>query len=480
MPPDNTPADTAPTANADFDRGIRMGIATMLGHSGYGDRDRYDVFGWETDPTADEYYGLYLRNPYAYAVVAAKPHTTWRDAPDVVDEGGEDTEFEDAVAKLSENLDAWRYAARIDRMAGIGQHGVLVLDLADTQGPDDLATAPQLGGLDAQGLDLLRGFRVYSGASITDVTYGKPGTDRWGLPVEYEIDLGDDADDADDEDGTLTVHHERVVDVPSRRLDDDETLGRPRLEPVLNVLYDIEKTLGSVAELSYRGADYGLHVNYDPEKVDTTGGNLDLVEEELEDWYHGLQPWIRTVGGEVNRLGGDVLDPTGIIDNELRALSAQTGIPKRMLEGSSAGELASAQQDERDYFGLIAERREQYATPYIVRRLVDRLRSLGILPDPSGGGYSVEWPDLTQLTEEEEATVQEKRSVVVKNAMTAIPDLRGARAEEYIETGAFPEREGAEAFVSADQVDESNPDVQDQFARLMASGGASANGEVDD
>jgi hypothetical protein len=147
--------NTDPTANAhgggDFSTGLRLGLAAALGHSGYAQRDRYDVFGWEKDPDPEEYYGLYLRNPYAYAAVAQKPATTWRDPPTIVDgTHPEDvtpsddglTAFERRVRALGTDHDVWSYAHRVDRLAGIGTHGLLVLDLDDTDGPDDFADPP--------------------------------------------------------------------------------------------------------------------------------------------------------------------------------------------------------------------------------------------------------------------------------------------------------------------------------------------------
>lgn len=456
--------DTNPTANAaatgrsgvggDFSTGLRLGLAAALGQSGY-DRNRYDVFGWTEEPKPDEYYGLYLRNPYAYAAVAQKASTTWRGTPEIVDgthpedvepSDKELTAFEQRVKALAHQKDAWSYADRIDRLAGIGTHGILVLDLVDTNDPDDFAAPPQVGS-DA-GLDALRGFRVYSDVSIEDIEYGEPGSDRWGMPEYYYIDLREDPVNEDSAPGTqdmIKVHHQRAIDVPSRPLDDDEVHARPRIELVLNVIYDIEKALGAAAELVYAGAKQDIHINFDPEKVNTD--HVTDNDEELQDWYHDRNPWIRTVGGEVEQISPpEIVDPTGVIESELKAFSAATDIPQQLLDGSAAGELASASQDERDYFGTISERREQYATPHIVRSLLDRLIVLGILPRPEGQqaigpDYRVNWPDLTELSEKDVAELRNQRAQIVKRLQGAVPELTGDRAENFVESGEFSERE---------------------------------------
>ena len=480
--------EIAVRANAVID-GLRWSLAQELGDSGFGDRrDHYDTFGWPKrgnngDWDADNYYALYLRNAYAYAVVAQKPKTTWKHEPEVRDRANQEedaqrdpTAFERAITKLDREHDLWHYAHRVDRMAGIGRHGLLVVDYADTNGPEDFQK--EFTGADGvSGLDLINGYRVYPEPMIEDIEWGDPGSDRWGQPLEYQIDLGDDADAGtqDEEDTTLRVHHSRVVDVPARVLDDDETRARPRQEPVVNNILDIEKALGSTAELSYRAADYGLNVNLDPEKVDTSGDALDMMDDDLRDWYHGLQPFLRTTGAEVNRLGGEVKDPTGIVDNNVRAIATQTGIPQRVLEGASLGELASAEKDERQYFGLISERQEQYAGPYIARAIIDHHLEDGVLPDQEGEWYDLVWPDLVELSEQEAANIMETRSTVVTNLQAAVPGLSGERAEEFVATGEFPER----AQTANEALDPDDPRVQDAFAQIngTSSGGGQPNGE---
>jgi len=469
--------------------GLRWGLANELGDSGHDARDWYDTFGWpnrgnNADWDADNYYALYLRNAYAYAVVAQKPKTTWKHAPEVRDRVDQEedaqrdpTDFEQKITKLDREHDLWHYCHRVDRMAGIGRHGLLVIDYADTNSPEDFEDEfTGVGG--ASGLDMINGYRVYPEPMIEDIEWGKPGTDRWGKPKTYQVDLGDDAGagSQDEEDTTLTVHHSRVVDVPARVLDDDETRARPRQEPVVNNILDIEKTLGSTAELSYRAADYGLNVNLDPDKVDTSGDALDMMEEDLQNWYHGLQPFLRTTGADVERLGGEVKDPTGIVDNNVRAISTQTGIPQRVLEGASLGELASAEKDEKQYLGMIGERQQQYAEPYIARAIIEHHLDDGVLPEPAGEWFDFDWPDLTELSEKEEADVKQTRSATVKNLQTAVPGLSGERAEEFVESGEFPEREIPDG---ADSVDEDDPRVQETFGEITGTANATRYGAGD-
>jgi hypothetical protein len=478
-------------ANEEFATGVRLGIAANLGQTGFNDdgsaRNHFEVFGWPRDALdawdEDNWLAMYLRNAYARVVIEKPAFTTWRDQPVVVDPGddsegadsGSDvSDFERDVEKLAANHSVWSYCERTDRAAGIGQHGLLLIGFSDVA--DDEADLTQWSE-DARDqslsqLDDITGFKPILEAQIEDIDYGDIDSERWGKPVEYTIDLDDeiDSETEDDNEGTIRVHWTRVVDVPATRPLDDETLARPRIEPVLNNLLDIEKTLGAAAEAAYRAADYGLHLNADPTKVDLSGGMGDL-EEEIQRYEQGLQRYLRTSGMDVERLGGDIQDPSGIVENNLDAIAGQTGIPKKEFRGNESGEVSGAEADERSYFGMIDERREQYATPQIVRPLIDRLDSIGILETPSAGEYRVEWPDLTQLSESDRADIESKRAQVI----SAVPGLAGDLALRYLRDGvdALPIDEDEDPLAA--NLDEGDDAVRETFEQITGDTDTSAN-----
>jgi hypothetical protein len=79
-------------------------------------------------------------------------------------------------------------------------------------------------------------------------------------------------------------------------------------------------------------------------------------------------------------------------------------MPKRILTGSEMGELASS-QDRDNWKDQVNGRQTQYAGPYIVRPLVDRLIAYGYLPPPAKGvdEYEVTWPHMQVMTDAEKA-----------------------------------------------------------------------------
>ncbi|WP_284008052.1 anti-CBASS protein Acb1 family protein [Haloarcula pelagica] len=463
---DPSGAEPELTANEAFEQGLRLGIARELGASGFQERDRYDAFGWEVNPSEEEYVGLYLRNPYCGGLIDKPAQLAWRHDPDIQDAADveDQTDFEEAVDKLARNLDFWAYCTRVQQAAGFGEFALLFIDFDDTDKLDDLNDPVEY---DNGSLDNIRGFRVIPQFAVDDRDFGDFGDDdgRWGEPTHYTVDWSEDIDDdtEDSEGAASNVHHSRVIEVPSKPPLTEEYQSRSRMERWLNTLYDIEKLLGSAAEMAYRGADKGLHVNYDPTKVDPSG--LDDASEDIQEWYHGLEPVLKTVGGEVNDLGGDIRDPTGALEAELKSLSAATGFSKQFIEGAAAGEIASSETNMRNDFGEVRERQRQYITPYITRRGLMTLANAGVLPMPEGGSFDVDWPDLFELSDKEIAEIEQKRSQTAKNL-----GLMGEPAQDYVAEGEF-----AASTAPSMPLDESSPAVANQFDALS---GVVANATV--
>jgi hypothetical protein len=124
------------------------------------------------------------------------------------------------------------------------------------------------------------------------------------------------------------------------------------------------------------------------------------LKEQSEDYKHQITRWLRTRGVKVETLGSDVANFANPVDAIVTLIAGAKAIPKRILTGSEMGELASS-QDRDNWRDQVDGRRMQYAGPYIVRPLVDRLIAYGYLPKPSAGDYEVRWPGIQTLTEAE-------------------------------------------------------------------------------
>lgn len=472
---------------------MRASIAGVLGHSTQ-DRDIFDTFDWTRRPTVKQYYALYRTHPFAGPIVDRPAFTTWRDEPIITDDPHEETDFQDDVEKLFRNLDLPSQMERVDRLAGIGRYGLSVFittDCLDENGvvdEDRLREPIDPMQFTADGLDNVVQHKQFSEISVDAIEWGDERhavEGRWGLPVRYSIDFSSEGDtDNSDSGRTWTVHHSRTVAVPSSRRLDHDFFGQPRLEGSFNILRDILKVLGSVAELAYRGADKGLAVSHDPADVDVTSEEFwEQHDEEVQEWFQGLKPIFETTG-EVQELGGQIADVSNIFEPQLSALATDTGIPKRVFEGDPAGALASAEEDTQAYFGLIKERRTEYAGPLNARPHIQWFVDNGLISPPQGGWFDIDWESLRVLSEQEQAELEAKRGEALRNISDdPLLDLGRQVVVDYLRGGELPDEIETEADMVADLEDQDAVAANARSVEEITAGyQAAADGgqEVDD
>jgi hypothetical protein len=451
---------------------MRFALAQALGENLPGDEDYYDVFNWDKNPGVEEFYALALRNPYAYAVTFLPSETTWRDPPRINDaeEQEDGTSFENDVSGLVDENNLWHYCRRADKLAGIGKFGILILQLDDIDGPDGLSDP-------VSNVSELQGLRPFSRASVSDLNVGAPGTDRWGEPTKYQLDFSDENETIIQQEGPeeVWVHWQRVIHVPSDELLDDELRGVERQRPVYNNLVDVEKALGAAGQLAYRAAAWGININIDKEfDLEDDGEKL---QEHLQRWQHGLENVLRTHGADdVQSLGGEDIDPSLITDPNIEAISAQTGIPQGVLKGNETGERATT-QDLKEWYGKISERRSGFVEQQLVRALIDRLRELDIIDDPSGDDYSVDWPPLAETSEEDIASIQNDRAKVLDTWPFATDLLTPEQQREFVETGELPTELD---MTEVPELDDPGGQVEAQFQQTNETMAVADGGQVDE
>ncbi|MEB3059327.1 anti-CBASS protein Acb1 family protein, partial [Parvimonas sp. D9] len=159
------------------------------------------------------------------------------------------------------------------------------------------------------------------------------------------------------------VHASHCIHV-AREADEDGIFGIPYYVPIWNDLIDLMKVVGSSAESYWRTAYQGLHADVDKE-LDMDPDDEKNLSEELDEYQHNLRRTIRTRGVTVKSLGAAVADPSGAFNTLLTMIAGSTGIPKRILVGSEAGQLASTQDR-----GNWAERVEDYRTTHAVPNIL--------------------------------------------------------------------------------------------------------------
>lgn len=361
-----------------------------------GDRNLFQALGYPQSNQLkyEDYFNRYDRQAIAAAIIDRPVAATWRGGVDIVEsDDDEDTALETAWDELYKRLSLQSKFTRLDKLTGIGEYGVLLLGLSDVKTKEDFRNPVTTGKLK------LNYVKPLSQKSAVIKNFEEdPANERFGQPLIYEITTSDPNTQAT---AQLQVHWTRIIHVAGGLLE-SEIYGTPRLKPVLNRLYDIEKLTGGSAEMFWRGARPGYQgITGDDFQMTTEMQNT--LQDQVDEYEHNLRRIFMLEGIDMKALATQVSDPSKHLDIQIQMISAETGIPKRKLTGSERGELASSQDDDA-WNELIQARREEFAAVLIVAAFIDRMILYGVLPAPKEK-YSIVWVDLWAPSEKEKAEI---------------------------------------------------------------------------
>ena len=389
----------------------RMALGQQLGLQYNGDRDIYEALGYPKTITFEVYYGKYRRDPMAKAVINRPVKTTWRGQLQIVEaQDAEVTQFEAAWNELDEMLKLQSKFSRVDKLAGIGCYGVLLLGLDDVKNSIDWINP-------VAGKRKLLYVKPYSQKSATILEYeSNPTNPRYGKPKIYGINVQEDTTISNGVANvagvSVSVHYSRVIHVVGEVLESD-VLGTPRLEAVYNNIMNLEKIVGGDPEMFWRGARPGYTGNVSKDFQMTPATKTDL-QDQIDEYEGNLRRLLVTEGVDFKALSQQIANPKDNVLVQVQMISAETGIPIRILLGSERGELASG-QDAVEYKEMIQDRRDDFAEPNVVRPFIDRMIMFGVLPKPKDGTYTVIWSNLLDMTEAQKVKNGKERAASLKS-----------------------------------------------------------------
>lgn len=373
----------------------RSELAGMMGMSFGHRRDLYKVLGYPSDLSLRDYKDRYERGGLAERIVEAPARATWSGGLSVVEDPStpEKSSFDTAIEAIFKRLDVPSRILRADILAGLGRYAVLLIGA-----PGNLYT-PLPSKLTPDQLLYLTALPESQATIARYVT--NTSDSRFGLPELYALRLGTP--------GAIgsvnlasNVHWSRIIHVAEGALTDD-IFGKPRLRAVWNNLLDLEKLVGGGAEAAWMRMNPGMQLDLDPEAKLSQAAEEDL-DDEVEDYIHGISRVMRTQGIKLNLLSTTVSAFGSNVDTVLRLISATTGIPIMILTGSETGALASTQAI-KNWASRIEERRREFAIA-LVRQIVGRLMLHKAIPTISD--FDIIWSDINELNEFEKADMTVK------------------------------------------------------------------------
>lgn len=435
----------------------RSRLSSLAGKAYDGKRDYYDEFGWKRELTFEHYYDKYQRQDIAARIIEAPAKKSWEKEPKIKAEDNE--EFEEGVKQIKKNTDLFHNMKRADILSGIGEYGIL---LVGVKGRDeqqvDLEEPLEDGALD--GPEDIAYLKPYHQDSA-DINEAKkdfvtdPQDPNFGKPEYYYVDLNGDLNLGDSQ---TKVHRSRVIHIAENKME-DEIHGRPRLQLVYNLLDDLFKIVGGSAEVYWKNARGGAQANVDKD-FDFDEDDLDNLEEQIEEYEHHLRRIIKTVGVDFEEIQYQVQQPDKIFDIIISLIAAVTNIPKRILLGSERGELASS-QDETNWVSYIEQRQNNFVKSEIIREFIDWCIDKGALPEAE---YEVEFPNLRNPDETEEAEILKNISQAYKNLASILSEEKIMQLIEHYSSVEFEKEEIPVNEES--ELDEENEQTQEYFKQL--------------
>ncbi len=380
----------------------RLQLANLAGLQYGGDRNLYTIFGYKPRLDSNDFLAKYTRQDIASRIVDAPPNATWSHPPRIIN----NEVLMDAWKKLAKPVDLWGAMNRADKLARLNPYSILLF------GFDDGGELKSPVGKNVKQLTYVRaiGTRQIDKIEFED----DERNPRFGLVKTYEVKFDDPV--ARTTSGStvavrktkdVTIHWSRTIHIVENPLE-DMVFGNPVIERVYNLLDDLLKVAGGTAEMFWLSGRSGIQADIDKEMeldpVDTAA-----LADEIKDFMNQLTRFVRTRGVTLSTLNMTVPDPKQVFEMIMALISGTTGIPRRILLGSEAGQLAS-EQDRANWAERITERRALYAGPHILDPTVLLLQRVGLLKE---GDVEWEWPSafIQNPLEEGQTMAQKARAI---------------------------------------------------------------------
>lgn len=372
----------------------RLRFGQSMGLTHMGKRDLNSVFGWDPTISLTDIQYMYNRGGIARRIAHAYPDAVWGRMPvvyDYVGPGKTNEEWNSAWQLFVQTWNVKNLLWKADVLTGLGRFGIIVI----SSGTSSLSTPIRKNA----GLNFLQAFgEIDMRVKEWD---NDPLSPNYGRPKIYQVYPETAQSQAMIREESVTkvrrpfdVHYSRVIHLARGAVEND-VYGMPVFAPIWDYLNDLRKVVGSSSESYWLAAYRGMQIDVDKE-MELTPDDEAALETEVDEYMHNMRRFMRTRGVNVKPLESDVADPTGSYNVLMNLISGTTSIPKRILLGSEAGQLAS-EQDKGNWAERVEEYRDLHAEPIVLRPFIRRMIDVGALPQPKGEiRYS--WPDAYRMS----------------------------------------------------------------------------------
>lgn len=378
--------------------GSRSALAALAGLRFDGLRDYYTSFGYKKTLSYQDSLAKYARQNVAGRIVDMPADALWDNPPIVT---SNKPEWDDAWDDVVTNMNLWAVLNRLDRLAALDLYAILVIGVTGTT----LDAAVSNVGRPITNLRKVIYLQPYpmNNAPINEWN-NNPNDPEFRKPARYQLrestDITQSTGLRQPTFNNIYANSAHVLHVADGALE-NTVYGYPRLHRVFNDLDDLLKTTGGSAETFWIVGNRGLQIDVDKE-MKLEPDDAAQLSDELDDFMNGQRRTVRTRGVDIKNLGSDHPSPKDNFDAITSLIAASSGVPKRILFGAEAGQLAS-EQDRANWSERVLERRTHFGEPVVLYPLIRKLTGLGVLPAVEGLTVTVQWPDPFRMSPLERA-----------------------------------------------------------------------------
>lgn len=411
------------------------------------------ITGYPAQIFRTDYEGMYART-IGGTIIDTPPHDTYREWFEVKTKNDK---LKVAIEEMNRELMTQMHMNIADKLQGLDGYSVIVIGYNDA----DLKIPPKQNAR----VEFLKPIRKHQVKKIIWESDMRKKSFGELKQLEIEInsvdivegDITETQTSSSNKTQRKTIHASRLLILSERHLGNPFD-GRPMLERIYNYVQNLENLVWSGSEAFYQRVVTPWHVDYaeGPPEDDVRTD----VDTQLDEFKTGLRQRISTSGVTIEPMTGfsSMLNPKPMYEILIDVMAGAAKIPKRVITGSQAGALASAETDKEEYYAWISGRQENFAEK-ILRELYTRQQKLGTLPE---GEFDLEWNPLFEMSEAGIATMQKTRAetarILIGDPLVAIVDDMDIIREEYLK---LPKTTLAEGVGTESEV-EAQAQIQNQ------------------
>lgn len=366
-------------------------------------QNAWQAFGWNPDPTFQDYYRLWERGGLAHGAINRVISKCWQDNPEII-QGDEDkkdaprTPWEKTFSKFAKNHKLWEAVREADMRRCVGHYSALILQIADGKTWNQPVNGRGVRRL----VKIIPAWEAQLYPTEYDMDETSP---TYGEPIMYTFEEGavgiaNNKAAASFAGRMVQIHPSRVVILG------DIVHGVPLLRAGYNDFANLEKILGGSGESFLKNASRQLAIAFDKEVdlediaqahgVDMKGLKT-IYDDVTRGLNQGIDQTVVTQGASVTPLVATVPDPEKHFEASMMSAAASIMIPLMVWIGSQTGERSST-EDQKDWANTCQGRRVRILSgdmEALVGRLI-ALRLIDVVED-----FTVVWSELGEATQSE-------------------------------------------------------------------------------